>query len=280
MSDQLTIKDGKIYLTTEEGQTLERDESKLVDMLRDEFLPPLNGSALPDGVKFTEWRPPYFLVVHQMPPHVRQFRWIANDSPARFGPETKYRKVRLSIPYSITFAMYFQQVKGLFISQGNELYFRNEPLRSKEEKLCYPALLNISKILSARRNRAWVCTQYLRYGKNADWTGQLQSLLDHIWNGGFNLSSEDHEGASWYGESKKIKNIHPVEEWEKATEKDEAFGLSVPWLEAPLKVGELMDAMFSEMRGIQSAMPAPKSRRSKVGPKNLVNRFLNYALKK
>ena len=81
MADQLTIEKGKVVLTTEEGQRLERPEEKLMDMLRAEFLAPLNGIALPDGVKFYEWRPPLLLVVHQQPPHVRQFRWIANNSP-------------------------------------------------------------------------------------------------------------------------------------------------------------------------------------------------------
>src|SRR5690242_7271761 len=108
MADQLTIQGGKVVLVTEEGQQLERTESQLIDMLRGEFLPPLKDSALPDGVKFLDWRPPLLLVVHQMPPHVRQFRWIADNSPARFGPGTVYRKVRLSIPYAITFALYAQ----------------------------------------------------------------------------------------------------------------------------------------------------------------------------
>ena len=75
MADQLTIEKGKVVLTTEEGQRLERPEEKLMEMLRAEFLAPLNGVALPDGVKFYEWRPPLLLVVHQQPPHVRQFRW-------------------------------------------------------------------------------------------------------------------------------------------------------------------------------------------------------------
>src|SRR5207302_4525459 len=97
---QLSIQNGKVMLTTDEGQQVERPEAQLVEMLRREILPPLNGTALPDGVKFLEWREPFMLLVHQLPPHVRQFRWIANDSPSRFGPGTKYRKVRLSIPYT------------------------------------------------------------------------------------------------------------------------------------------------------------------------------------
>ncbi len=277
MSDQMLIKDGKIVLTTEEGQTAEHPEAKLEEMLRGELLPPLNGTALPDGVKFYEWRPPYFLVVHQLPPHVRQFRWIANDSPARFGPDTKYRKVRLSIPYTITVALFFQQGNRLFISDQNELYFRNEPLRSREDSLCYPALLNISRIPLGTRDQAWICTQYLEYPPAGTWIDQLQSLLEHVWNGGFNLSSEDHEGESWYGASKGIHaQLHPVENWEKATASHDAFALGVPWKPAPMKVGKLMETILENHLGggypLADGTVATK-------PLSLVNRFMNFALK-
>ena len=53
----------------------------------------------------------------------------------------------------------------------------------------YPALLNISRIPTPLRERSWICTQYLERTGEDDWTGQLQHLLEHTWNGGFNLSS-------------------------------------------------------------------------------------------
>jgi hypothetical protein len=275
MSDRLLLEQGKAIITTEEGRSLERTEDQLVDMLRKEILPPLNGTAIPDGIKFMEWRAPFMLVVHQLPPHVRQFRWIANDSPQQYGPGTTYRKVRLSIPYSITFALYFERGGKLYLAGSNELYFRNEPLRSKSEKLCYPALLNISRINTPKRQRSWICTQYLRHPKGGDWTSQLSALLDHTWNGGFNRSSEHHEGASWYGESKGVHaDLHPVERWEAATTKDEAFALRVPWKPAALTVTDLMDCMFEECKqGVFSSafMLAPPKK-----PAGLVSRFINF----
>ena len=277
MSDQILIHNGKVVLTTEEGQKLERAETLLLDMLRHEYLPPLNGTAFPDGIKLYEWREPFLLVVHQTPPHVRQMRWIANDSPKRFGPGTKYRKVRLSIPYSITFAIYCHHGTGLFIGGANELYFRNEPLCTRNDKLCFPALLNISRIKTPKRDRAWICTQYLRWSPEADWTGQLHALLDHIWNGGFNLSSEDHEGASWYGESKGVHtNLHPVEKWEAASKANDAFALGLPWKSVPHTVGELMDIMLEEhLQGLAIAAARPQAKKKP----SLVQRFLNYAQK-
>jgi hypothetical protein len=279
MADQLTIHNGKVVLATEEGQTLERPEAQLIEMLRGEFLPPLRGAALPDGVKFLEWRPPLLLLVHQMPPHVRQFRWIANDSKVHFGPGTVYRKVRLSIPYAITLALYAQQGDRLFLVGNNELYFRNEPLRAKTDHVGYPALLNVSRIEMPKRQRAWVCTQYLQWPPEADWTGQLQALLEHVWNGGFNLSSEHHEGASWYGASKGVHpELHPVEKWEKASEANDAFALGVPWKPVPLTVAEIMDCLLEEQQMMMGGVVARASRRKK--PSGLVSRFMNFVLQK
>jgi hypothetical protein len=278
MADQLTIHKGKVVVTTEEGQRLERTEAQLLEMLRGEFLPPLHGSALPDGVKFCDWRPPNLLVVHQLPPHVRQFRWIANDSPSPYGPGTTYRKVRLSIPYAITFALYTQQGSGLFLSGTNELYFRNEPLRCRTDRLGYPALLNVSRIATPLRERAWICTQYLDYPPEADWTGQLQALLEHVWNGGFNLSSENHEGASWFGASQGIHpDLHPVEKWERASAANDAFALGVPWKPVPMTVEEIMEALFLEHEQAR-AVSAGKAAGARKTP-TLVSRFLNFALK-
>jgi hypothetical protein len=271
MADQLTLQNGKVLLTTEEGQLLERPEADLVAMLRGEFLPPLGETSLPDGVKFYEWRPPLLLVVHQFPPHVRQFRWIAPDSPQEFGPGTVYRKVRLSIPYAITFALYHQQNNRLFLAGDNELYFRNEPLHCRSDCLGYPALLNVSRIKTNKRERAWICTQYLRWPPTADWTGQLEALLEHTWNGGFNLSSEHHEGASWYGASRGVhRDLHPVERWEKASAANDAFALTVPWKPVPLTVGEIMESLFEE-HGLPN-----RGRRKK--PPGLASRFMTYAL--
>jgi hypothetical protein len=274
MPDQLTLKDGKVLLTTEEGQRVERPEADLVAMLRDEFVPPLGATALPDGVKFCEWRPPLMLIVHQLPPHVRQFRWIAPDSPAQFGPGTVYRKVRLSIPYAVTFALYAVQNGRSFLAGNNELYFRNEPLRGRDDRLGYPALLNVSRLVTPKRERTWVCTQYLQWRPETDWTGQLQALLEHTWNGGFNLSSEHHEGASWYGASKGVHpDLHPVERWEQASAANDAFALGVPWKPAPLTVAEVMDCLFEE-HGQNVRAPAPKRKK----PPGLASRFMTYAV--
>src|SRR5262245_35854487 len=116
MADQLTIHKGKVLLRTEEGKQIERPEARLLDMLKREFVPPWGDEALPDGVKFYDWRPPLLVVVHQTPPHVRQLRWIAANSPVPFGEGVVYRKVRLSLPYAVTFAVFAQHGEALFLT--------------------------------------------------------------------------------------------------------------------------------------------------------------------
>jgi hypothetical protein len=279
MSDRLTIEAGKLLLTTDEGRQIELPEEQLIDMLRSEIEPPVNGAALPDGIKFMAWRAPLLCVVHQWPAHVRQMRWITDDSPIPYGPGAVFQMRRLSIPYAVTFAVYFQRGSALHLTGSNELYFRNEPLRSKNDTLGYPALLNVSKIDTPKRSRAWICTQHLHHDPRSDWTCQLGALLDHTWNGAFNRSSEHHEGASWYGASEGIHpELHPIERWEHATVVNDAFALSVPWKPAPLNVGQLMDSMLDEQhRGLGGGAMA----RLAAGKKNgsLVTRFVNFAQK-
>jgi hypothetical protein len=275
MPDQLVIQNGQVTVVTDEGRTVQRDEKTLADMLRQEFVPPLGEAALPDGVKFVEWRPPFLLVVHQLPATVRRLRWIAADSPAKFGPDTRYRPVRISLPYAITFSVYYQRREALTLTGCNELYFRNAPLRSRTDGLCYPALLNVSAIPTPTRVRSWICTQYLQRPRGADWTGQLCALLEHTWNGGFNLSSEHHEGASWYGASRGVHpHLHPIEAWQNASEADPAFALQIAWKPAPLTVGQLIDTLLTECRSDPSLAATPWAPSKSM---SLVQRFVNFS---
>jgi len=276
MPDKLLIENGQIVLTTDEGRKTKMSEDKLVEMLREEIQPPMDGIALPDGVKFVEWRSPFMCVVHQLPAHVRQLRWITDDSPLPFGSGAEFQSRRLSMPYALTFAMFVKRGNSFSLMGFNELYFRNEPLRSKEDKLGYPALLNVSRIDVGSRSRAWICTQYLRNAPSARWDNQLGELLNHTWNGAFNRSSEHHEGASWFGESKGIhRDLHPVEKWEKASKKDDTFALKVTWKPVSMNVGQLIDAMLNECQ--QNASSPALARRSSKKKKaaGIVARFMN-----
>ena len=273
MPDHLSVENGKVTVITEEGKTIERSESDLRRMVEKDVLPPLNGTALPDGIKFVKWQAPVLVIVHQRPPHVRKLRWIKNNSPKDFGPGTKYQVARLSLPYSITFAAYHQCGEHIVLCGSNELYFRNKPLHNLQDQLGYPALLNISRIQNGRRDLSWICTQHLKRSSKMDWPQQLECLLEHTWDGAFNRSSERHEGESMYGFSEGVHpDLHPIEKWCKATDDNEAFALGVKWKPVPNNVGQLIDCMLDEQRA--------GGGRPHIGnqpqPASLVAQFINF----
>jgi hypothetical protein len=266
--DTVTItSDGKLTIKTAEGRKVERTAALLQGMFQHDLIPPINGTALPDGTKFLEYRDPLLIVVHQQPPHVRRLRWIAPDSPRDFGPNVKYRHVRLSFPYTVTLATFVRQPSGTLANLAkNELYFATGPVKTKEAKLYYPALLNISVMNYNGRPSTWICTQYLRAMPNDHWTTILEKLLEHTWNGAFNLSSEHHEGASWYTDYKGTEGIHPVEDWEARTEEDDAYGLKVDWKPAGT-VGGIVEAIYEDQQHIIL----------KKDSEELVNRIIKFA---
>lgn len=269
MADTLTLEQGQVTLTTEEGAKLQQSEAELEEMFRARFIPPLQGEALPDGVKFIEWREPRLVVVHQTPPCFRRLKWIAADSPVDYGPGTVYRHIELSLPYAATFAVFELIGDRLQLSRTNELYFTNQPLRSRGDRLGFPALLNVSKVERGTRTATWICTAQLKLKPGLSWPQQLDALVCHTFSGAFNLSSERHEGASWYGMSKSIPGLAPVEEWSRRSHADQAFGLTVPWLPAPLTVGELIDVLLAPTATAPGVAPPPELFQ-------VIPRFLNF----
>ncbi len=277
MADKLSIEKAKIVLETDEGRKMKMPEERLVEMFRSEMELPINGVAIPDGVKFVQWQKPFLCVVHQLPPLVRKVRWIAADSPVPFGDGAKFKSRRLSMPYAVTFAIYCARGDHFQLVGNNELYFRNEPLRSKADQLGFPALLNVSRIVSEERERSWICTQYLGDVSKVDWGGQLAHLLNHTWNGSFNLSSEHHEGASWYGESQDVHaDLHPIERWEKASKKNDAFALGIAWKPAPLNVGQIMEALLQESGECVEGLPGHLQQARPRSTPDIPTRLLNF----
>ncbi len=207
---------------------------------------------LPEGVRSVVPFGRGVTLVHETPPHVRSLRWISAESKQRFGPEAEYREVRLSLPYVVLLAVFEEGARGdLVLSNDNEAFFRNAPLRSLQDELCYPSLLNCSKVgAGSTRPMAWVCTQYLgmreRHGLQpgqelaealADCGGALRRALaalhQHLFDSGFNESSEHHELSSWFSETVKAgvdPRLASVESWQEATLADPAFACEVEWL--------------------------------------------------
>ncbi|MBW2274719.1 MAG: hypothetical protein JRG96_15740 [Deltaproteobacteria bacterium] len=242
---------------------------KLADLV-DHMLPSVPdtcGAILPDGVKCALPYAGGVVLVHQTPPRVHAFRWIADDSQAEFGPGTRYRDVRLALPYVIVLAVFSSARRGLpVLSQRNECFFTNAPLEVEglDTPLAYPALLNCSKLADdGSQALSWICTQYLakdqycgRRNLNASLRDGLVALLRHLLESGFNRSSEHHEGASGFGATVAAgidPRIASVEDWEKATREDPLFVLDVPWLPTDKTLGEVAERVGRRSRNLSTA---------------------------
>jgi hypothetical protein len=253
MSDLLSIEGQEVRVTTPEGKTL----CMPLDSFLARLAPPridTGGLIFPDGVKAAFSQGPVTIWVYEAPPRVYSLRWLANDSPARFGREAKYRTVRLALPYLILLAVFAAEPNGqLYLTQRNECYFRTAPLRGAGDELLYPALLNCSKIVDSEgRAMSWVCTQHLNYpalARERDphrrFGASFHALLHCLLETGFNYSSEHHEGASWFSESIGIDpRIGTVEKWQEASRADPLFVLEAPWLKTGLTLAQTVDALF------------------------------------
>ncbi len=221
-------------------------EMKLSDLISDlaPNAPNTQEAILPDGAKCVLPIAGGMMLVHQTPPQVYGFRWIAEGSPAEFGPGTQYRDVRLALPYVIVIAVFTVSGRGApSLSNVNECYFTNQPLETQglDTPLFYPALLNCSVMKAGDGEPlSWICTQHLprtglKRARNLDVALRdgLGVLLRHLLESGFNRSSEHHEGASGFGatvEAKVDPRVASVEAWEEASRADPLFPLEVPWL--------------------------------------------------
>jgi hypothetical protein len=211
--------------------------------------------VVPDGVKCVLSRGRTTIWVHETPPRTYNFRWITANSPAPFGRGTQYRDVRISLPYLVVFAVFgADRPVPHHLGNANECFFRTKPFGSLDDELRYPALLNCSKYpIPDGRPLAWICTQHLdatRFLGEADPNKCMrlgfQELLRTLLSTGFNLSSEKHEGSSWFTESAGVDpRVATVEAWEQATRKDPFFVLDVPWLETGHTVRQVAERIFA-----------------------------------
>ena len=255
--DKLTISDAEVVALSPEGQEARLSVPEFVKALAS-ARPDTGNAVLPDGVKAQLARGKAVVWVHQTPPRVASLRWIARDSPRPYGPGARYRDVTVALPYVIVLAVFAPGPDGLLQLGGvNECFFRNDPLASLDDPVFYPALLNCSKFPNpAGRPLAWICTQYLPrdgFAREADESRRmrlgLKELLRCLFDTGFNLSSEHHEGNSWYQLSSRADpRLATIEAWQEATTQDPLFALTVPWLPTDLSVRQVVDRTFTNLK--------------------------------
>lgn len=204
----------------------------------------LRTGVIPHGTRAMFRRGPLTILVWEQPPRVHRLRWIAPGSPEPYGSGAKYEWVTIALPYVIIYVVMVRMDSTLCTTQSNECFFRNETLKSADDKLSFPGLLNCSKHNTQEGHPlSWICTQNmgLAIGMSECVNAVRSCLLDTA----FNLSSEHHEGNSWYSASKHIdERISTTKQWEKATKADPLFVLQVPWLDTGHTVQSMADRIF------------------------------------
>ena len=261
----LTIQGTEVMATSPEGKTasmpIEAFLAKVAARRMD-----TGGAVLPSGVKAVITEGGTTIWVYECPPCLQRFLWIAPDSPVPFGPGTQYRPVRLALPYLIMLVVFAADASGdLQLAGANECFFRIEPLKTLDDPLLYPALLNCSRFEPPDgRPLSWICTQHLKSTPamrdpevSKRLTASFEALRHCLLETGFNFSSEHHEHSSWFTESCQVDpRINTVAAWEAASAENALFVLEVPWLPTRHTVRQVAERIFKQQ---QARAKAPRT---------------------
>jgi hypothetical protein len=267
MAYEVTISGRTISVQTPEGETVKMPLEAVVDQIRGCSFDS-GADALPPSVRFVRSRGPLLVWIAEFEPRVVNFRWIDGDSDQLFGPGTTYRNVRIALPYTVVFAVFHTQGDQVGLTNANEAFFRNAPLSNLDDRLSVPALLNVSLYGPAGDDGpigvdghpvAWICTQHIdaaaaglagRRRSKARPSARLyyEQLIHHLFDSGFNRSSEVHEGRSGFSETvaRSVDDrISSVETWEQATDQDPDFVLGVNWLKTGYTAAGLLERIYA-----------------------------------
>jgi hypothetical protein len=178
-------------------------------------------------------------VIIEMPAGPRHVRWITDDSPDPFGGNAKFIARYLSFPWIVLLVVFSHGD----LSNVQQAFYRNAPIRSLDDELYCTNLLNVAK---GYQQDDWVCLARL-HGQLGElgWPARIRAVTDHFWSAAFNRSSEVHEGNSRWGSAKPVDpRLANAAEWEAATRVDPYFTLQVPWRRARQSVGATLEAML------------------------------------
>jgi hypothetical protein len=244
----ITVEGNLVHVVSPEGK---KAQVPIQDLLQQAAPPRMHscGVVLPQGTRLIFSQGNYTALVHETPPRVYGFKWIAPGSSAPYGTNSSYRTVQIALPYLVVLAVF----RDGLISDVNECFFRVSPLDTQDDELFFPALLNCSRYRPPDgKPLSWICTQKLdrsRVTIEKDPARRMRAgfraLLHCLLETGFNYSSEHHEGSSWFTESTHLDpRIATVEKWQEASSHDPLFTLQVPWLKTGLSVKHVVERIF------------------------------------
>jgi hypothetical protein len=241
-SEKITIEGTEARLADSGGGIHEARIEKFVEGIVEWTVRGLTEEPLPDGVKWLVRCGNLVIAIVQLTPQAHWIKWLSATSPARYGPKAKYQERRLSMPHLI-FKVPFL---GRHLVPRIEVFYRNDRLRLIDGEggaLCWPNLYNVS--VHAYGCTSWFCSQNLPEAQRPLGLEEgLGAVTHHFFGGGFNASSEHHEGESTFGLCARM-NIDPrvtdVARWEAETQRDPNFVREVNWKPTGLTVKSLVE---------------------------------------
>jgi hypothetical protein len=242
--EEITIRDRHVKM---DGKKLGVD--KFCGLVAKHTASGLHEQPIPDNVKWIVRAGVLETYIIELKPELRSVKWLADDSPAPYGSQAKYTQRKLATPYVVLKVTFVQGQ----LQHAVELFYRNLPLSKLDDELYHCNLYNVS--INAHQCRAWFCTQHLNVTGLQGPPAILHEVVNHVWGGGFNQSSEYHEGVSGFAlangktsrNDKQLKGpklsptVRDVNQWEEASEADPRFVLEVEWHPAGCTVRELIE---------------------------------------
>jgi len=195
MVDRL-LRDYKTRLLVELGNPFMKQDGKAI--------------VFPEGTKLYSQRQGMNVVVIEEKPRTRT---VLFDGFAcqEFHDRESYQ---LAFPYVI-YILLFAKHDSNYNFGGLQVGYRNDPLTSNEDEICFCNLPNISEMA--------VCLNWNKADSNL--AKLCEECITHFWSSHFNNDGSEN----WQHMAKKDRRLSTPEAWERATEADPLFVLKVNW---------------------------------------------------
>lgn len=170
---------------------------------------PIQSGILPRGTRLFSRKDGQTIVVVEQEPAVRRVEWNLDKTEGNFW--------RLAFPY-VEFV--FTLVENGAIVQ-TEVFYRNSPIRSMDDELCWPNLGNIYS------NNCRICTDGMEMDGNLalPLATRLENFITAFWASRFN--GDLLWAFDFY--RRKDQRLANLTAWQDATRENPLFPLEIPW---------------------------------------------------
>lgn len=187
---------------------------------------------LPPGTRLAVIRGLTTLLAVEQPPQLRRLLWDLRP----IGEDDPYRERVLAFPYMVYIILFYHDS-----FEEMRVFYRNGPLESNKDLLCYPNLLNVQASPGTLSN-CRACMRGKPVLSEQSLSLQTEELINYFWTTGFNI---DVEQNSFWRAQKLDPRIAAVDAWEKASREDPLFVLEIPWESTGFAVQQLMESLMS-----------------------------------